>query len=369
MHPSIVNYKVIDIAVGTDNPRTRRLMKSRVTKFLVITLFIFMSFLGLLAGHTYNAIYSEKLPLESVLKTITIAPGMTVSDVARMLKDEGIVRRTEDFIFTTGFLKLEGRIQAGKYQLIAGESNWKLLSCLTNAGSSADFILIPEGLTSRQIAKIVESEIGIDSTDFMEAVYDEALMKKYGITAPSLEGYLFPDSYNYHQGMSAEEIIEVLLRRFFQVCDSTMIQEAADIGLSVNELVTLASIIAGEMSLELEAPLISAVYHNRIKNKMKLQADPTVQYIIKGGPRRLYNNDLAIESPYNTYLHRGLPPGAVCNPGRVALEAALHPAEEPYLYLVSAGDGSHAFNLKFEDHLEAKAKLDSIRKGLEKREK
>lgn len=135
-------------------------------------------------------------------------------------------------------------------------------------------------------------------------------------------------------------------------------------GFTQTQIVTIASIIEGEMLHKSEAPLISAVYHNRLKKRMPLQADPTIQYIIKGAPRRLFRSDLAKESPYNTYLHRGLPPGPVCNPGETSLNAALYPASESYLFMVSTGDGYHAFNYTFEDHIRDKARLDSLRQAL-----
>ncbi len=343
-------------------------MKFELKRLLIIVFLCVTTFLGVLAGHTYNAIYAENdlLP-DSTLRIITITPGMTVQEVALQLENAGVIERSRDFTFAAGFLDFEGRIQAGEYFLPFGESNRKLLSRLVNAGSSANLVTIPEGYTARQIAKLLRKKIGLDSTAFMCSVYDSSLIKRYEIDAPSFEGFLFPDSYNFYLKMSAVDVIDLMVKRFFQVYDSTMRTETEKIGLSLNDLVTLASIIEGEMTFKSEAPSISAVYHNRLKNRMRLQADPTIQYIVKNGPRRLYNGDLAINSPYNTYIYRGLPPGPVCNPSIVALKAALNPAEEPYLYLVANGDGSHSFNVKFKDHLKAKARLDSIRADVAKR--
>lgn len=321
--------------------------------------------LGVLAGRTYNAIYGpNEATSDGVYAIVSVTPGMTVQDVALQLEQAGVISKADDFVFAAGFLNFDQRIQAGEYVLPYGQSNWSLLSRLVNAGSASTLITIPEGYNSRQIARLLKKKIGMDSSAFTYAICDTALLKKYGIDAPSFEGFLFPDSYNFYRTMTPSWVVDQMVRRFFQVFDSTMQRRAAELGLTVTEAVTLASIIEGEMIYKTEAPLISAVYHNRLKKKMRLQADPTIQYLIKDGPRRLYRRDLAIDSPYNTYKHAGLPPGPVCNPGKAALKAALYPADEPYLFMVSNGDGSHSFNVSFEDHLRDKARLDSLRAAI-----
>lgn len=321
--------------------------------------------LGVLAGRTYNAIYGRnQSPQGGVYAIVSISPGMSVKDVASLLEDAGVITKARDFVFAAGLLNFDQRIQAGEYVLPYGQSNWALLSRLINAGSAATLITIPEGYTCRQIAKLLSKKIGMDSTAFVYAAFDTTLLKKYGIKAPSFEGFLFPDSYNFYRTMTPSWVIDLMVRRFFQVYDSLMAAKAADMGLSLTEAVTLASIIEGEMIYDWEAPLISAVYNNRLRKRMLLQADPTIQYLTPEGPRRLYRSDLAIDSPYNTYIYPGLPPGPVCNPGKVALQAALNPAPEPFLYLVSKGDGSHAFNTDYESHLRDKARLDSLRAAL-----
>lgn len=340
-------------------------MKFDLKTPLIIACICAAMLLGVLAGRTYNAIYGHNTgQADGVYAIIPIAPGQTVQDVAELLEESGVIERSQDFVFAARFLKFEQNIQAGEYVLPFGESNWALLSRLINAGSSSSLITIPEGYTACQIASLLTKKIGLDSAAFMHAAHDTVLLKKYGIDAPSFEGFLFPDSYNFYRSMSASWIIDQMVRRFFEVYDSTMQARTEELGFSMTEAVTLASIIEGEMIYKSEAPNISAVYHNRLKKKMRLQADPTIQYIIPDSPRRLLKRDLKINSPYNTYKRRGLPPGPVCNPGKTALEASLFPANKPYLYLVAQGDGSHAFNTNFSDHLRDKSKLDSLRAAI-----
>lgn len=337
---------------------------------LIVACICGATLLAILAGRAYNAIDSpNQSPAAGVYAVVSVTPGMSVYDVAGLLEDSGVVHRARDFVFAAQFLTFDQRLQAGEYILPYGESNRALLSRLINAGSSSNLITIPEGYTSRQIARLLQEKIAIDSAAFMQAVSDTALLRKYQISAPSLEGFLFPDSYNFCRSMNPFWAVDLMVRRFFQVFDSNLQAELAQSEFSLVEIVTLASIIEGEMIHQSEAPLISAVYHNRLKKRMRLQADPTIQYLIPDGPRRLYSKDLSIQSPYNTYLHAGLPPGPVCNPGRSALKAALEPAPEPYLYMVSTGDGSHAFNVRFSDHLRDKARLDSMRAALTERHK
>jgi len=320
---------------------------------------------GVVFWKAYQAVYSPNTARSSgEFAEINVTPGMTLQALADSLLNNGVINSARDFVFSARLLRLDQQIQVGLYPLPFGRSNADLLIRLSNSGSSAALITIPEGMTSREIAALLKSRIGMDSAAFMRAVSDSALLAKNGICAPSFEGFLFPDSYHFYHEMKPAWVVQRMVNRFFQVFDSTQQAKAAAMGLSVTEAVTLASIIEGEIYSPDEDGLISAVYHNRLKKNMLLQADPTIQYIISNNRRRLFRSDLAVESPYNTYLHPGLPPGPVCNPGKKALLAALSPAPVPYLFMVSQGDGRHAFNTNLADHLLAKTKLDSLRQAL-----
>ena len=183
---------------------------------------------------------------------------------------------------------------------------------------------------------------------------DPEFCKTLGVDAESLEGYLFPETYKFSLMMAEEQVIRRLVKQFQRVFDSQMRAQASRMGMTVHETVSMASIIEGEAQVGDERPIISAVYHNRLKKRMRLQADPTVQYAIVDGPRRLFYKDYRIDSPYNTYRHRGLPPGPIMSPGEASLRAALYPAEVNYLYFVARGDGSHIFSRTTREHEKAK---------------
>ncbi len=339
------------------------IMKIRIQVSLSLGCLLSMLILSVLAGSTYNSLYNPTVinkQSESIL--LSIESGWHLKKVSDLLHKESVISNPEQFEFVASFLNWDERIQAGHYKIESGLSNFAILSKLVSGETSASMVTIPEGYSTRQIAGILQRAIQVDSTEFMLAVKDTSLLNKYEIDAPSFEGFLFPDSYNFHSTTTIVAIIDRMVERFRSVFEKCLDDSPTIPELTLTEIVTLAAIIQGEMQISTEAPDISSVYNNRLKNNMKLQADPTIQYIIRKGPRRLYNGDLAIQSPYNTYIHNGLPPGPVNNPGRDALYAALNPSNEPYLYMVARGDGTHAFNVKFSDHLRDKDRLDSLRR-------
>ena len=192
-------------------------------------------------------------------------------------------------------------------------------------------------------------------------------LSKNGIEASSLEGYLFPDTYFFFEGDTPKSVLSHLVSKYKEFWNQTYRNRAAKLNMNENQVVTLASIIEGEAIYNSERGKISGVYHNRMKIGMKLQADPTIQYIIPDGPRRLLNRDLRIESPYNTYLNYGLPPGPINSPGKNSLVAALYPEENDFLFFVATGDGYHTFTTNENDHNKAKRKLQKLRRQLKKK--
>ncbi len=298
--------------------------------------------------------------------TIIVKKGMTLNQVARKLSDAGLIDDVRRFALAARILKAERRLQPGAFSLPSGLSNLQLLRHLTRARVRAVNVTIPEGLTMRQVAGIVCSRIGGDSTRFVELCEDSFFAASLGIDAGRLEGYLFPETYNFYQNSREEDIIARMVAQFQAVFNDTLDAAAGSHGLTVHKAVTLASIIQGEVMIWEEAPLVSSVYHNRLKRCIALDADPTIQYIIPDGPRRLFLKDLDIDSPYNTYLNRGLPPGPIGSPGQRALEAAVHPADTDYIYFVAKGDGSHFFNSTHEGHQRDKEKLQRVRRELER---
>jgi UPF0755 protein len=226
-------------------------------------------------------------------------------------------------------------------------------------------VTVPEGLTGMEIEEVLKAQLTAGGGSFREAFLKTGLISDWDPAARDLEGYLFPDTYRLPRKATAADIVTAMVARFRTVFDDARRARAAELGLSVRDAVTLASLIEEETSLEKERALVSAVFHNRLRIGMKLECDPTVIYALKLEGRytgRLLLRDLKFPSAYNTYLHSGLPPGPISNPGEPSLHAALHPAPEKYLYFVSRNDGSHRFSLTFAEHLEAVREYRELKK-------
>jgi UPF0755 protein len=176
--------------------------------------------------------------------------------------------------------------------------------------------------------------IGLDNTD-----------------AQTLEGFLLPDTYNFYWQSDEKEIVEKMLAEFRGFFVDSLQIRTKQMRMSIRQMLTVASIIEGETSIDNERPIIAGLYYNRLRRGMRLEADPTIQYLIVDGPRRLRYSDLKIQSPYNTYENAGLPPGPINNPGRQSILAALYPAHHQYLYFVATGNGGHRFASSYEEHL------------------
>ncbi len=286
-------------------------------------------------------------------KMVVVRRGMGVREIADLLASEEIIPSANQFLLLSRLLGLEGRLQAGKYALETGSRPLEVARRLSRGGVVSQMVTIPEGLSIRQTAALLTEESGVDAERFLALANDAETARQYGITGESLEGYLFPDTYGLYWSMPAREVIEVMVGRFLQVYDADMARRARQLGLSRHEVITLASLIEEEARMDEERPLISAVYHNRLKARMLLQCDPTVIYALGGKTTPLTRDDLLVDSPYNTYRHPGLPPGPISSPGRASILAALSPAGVDYLYFVANGDGSHHFSHTSREHINA----------------
>ena len=322
--------------------------------------------LAVLVGLFLFAILSSNSAVKpGETKTVVIDPGLNVYQIGERLHEAGVVKHPGRFVLAAKLLGLEKRLRAGYYSISHEEARTtELLRILVEGRVSSIRVTIPEGLTSRQIAGRLHRAIAADSVQFVRLVQDTAFIRRLGLDFPSLEGFLFPDTYDFFWREDEEKVIQRMVGRFFEVLPDSVRQQAAAMGWTLRQLVTLASIIQGEAMVEEEMPLISAVYHNRLRRGMLLQADPTLQFLIADGPRRLTNRDKQIDSPYNTYRYPGLPPGPINNPGLQAIIAAAFPAKVPYLYFVANGDGTHTFSRTFREHLRAKRRLDLIRRRI-----
>lgn len=284
---------------------------------------------------------------------ITIEKGMSLNSVSNLLLENEIIVNQNIFKLKVITRGLASKIPTGRFLIDGKISDAILIDIIFNKGPIKLKLTIPEGSQSKNLFQDINTLLNTDY-DFNKYFNSNEILEKYKVNASSLEGYLYPDTYYLYHDSSPEEIIDILLSEFWKKFDENLQDRANQLGFSVHEVVTLASIIEGEAMLDSERSTISSVYHNRLKINMKLQADPTIQYIIPGPPKTLSNRDLRIKSDYNTYQNYGLPPGPINNPGIASIKAALYPEDTNFLFFVAQGDGSHAFTTNEKDHEEAK---------------
>lgn len=306
---------------------------------------------------------------QSETVSVKIPSGTPFTGIVQILDDQKLLRNRRHFILSAKILKSTTTLKAGKYELDRHWSNRQLLEALSHGQVASQMVTLREGLPARKIAGILQRELELDSARIMDLVYAQDFVRKLGLPATNLEGYLYPDSYRLSWGLTEEQIIKVMVNRFSDLYTDSLERRAEDLGFSQTQVLTLASIIEGEAVIDSERVIISALYHNRLRRGMPLQADPTIQYIIPDGPRRLLNRDLKIDSPYNTYLHAGLPPGPINNPGIRSIRAALFPAQVDYYFMVAKGDGSHAFSYSLSQHLQAKRNFDQVRREVARKKR
>jgi len=263
----------------------------------------------------------------------------------------------------------EKELPTGTFRIVNAKSNYSIIQQLVYGAPEIKKVRILEGWNVNQIADHLSITMGFDSLALVKLIENEKFISKHGINGRSLEGYLSPDTYFFFEGESPESVIAQLIKEYKTFWNTNNYKRAKELNLTEHEVVTLASIIEGEAIYDSERSKISAVYHNRLKINMKLQADPTIQYIIPDSPRRLLNRDLRIKSPYNTYLNKGLPPGPINCPGKESIKAALYPEQNDFIYFVATGDGYHTFSTNENDHNRAKQKLQKLRREHRKKRK
>lgn len=287
----------------------------------------------------------------------TVPEHATFSQVVDTLDAHGLIASRFLFKLRARLSRVDRKAHAGRYVASRGISSGALLSMLSEGRTASVRITIPEGLTIADIADIAERELGIPADSVVRAAHDSSLADSLGVHGRSLEGFLHPDTYLLPLNVTAADLIRQMVQEFEHGWKPEWTSRLDTVHMTRLEVVTLASIVEGEARADEERETIAGVYLNRLRIGMALQADPTVQYAIElaTGERkkRLYTKDYRTPSPYNTYLHPGLPPGPVNSPSIRSIEAALYPADVPYLYFVAGPDGHHVFSRTYQEHLRA----------------
>ena len=308
-------------------------------------------FSGLIAWGVDFLLYADRpLGNDSRQKKVFISSGDGFGDATEKLHRAGLIASPAKFKLLALLKGCDKQIKAGEYFLSAAMSPLQLLETMVKGRVHLYKLIIPEGYTMHQIAeRVAESGIGGEKP-FLEAASDPALLSELGIEAETCEGYLFPDTYLFPKGVSPRVIISTMVYQLRSFFTPEWKQQAETLGFSNHEIITLASIIEKEAGVAEERPIISSVFHNRLKLRMRLESDPTAIYGVEDFAGRITRRHLTTPTPYNTYTIYGLPPGPIANPGRGALEAALYPAETEFLFFVSKNDSTHQFSRDLKSH-------------------
>jgi UPF0755 protein len=297
---------------------------------------------------------------------VEIAPGLNVRQIAANLERDGIIRDASKFVMASRFFRAANRLQAGVYEFGPEYSELEVLLALKYGDVAGRTVTIPEGHRAAQIAAILDGVLEVPRGEFMDLVHDPALASSLGVSAPSLEGYLHPETYRVRLDATPREVVVMMVDETMRLLDPRTAARAESLGMSIHEILTLASIIEMEAMLDAERDRISAVYHNRLQRGWRLEADPTVRYAIGRFHRKLYYKDLDVDSPYNTYRRTGLPPGPICSPGKASIDAALYPAAgREEFFFVANGDGTHTFSATFSEHVKARQRIEREREAKE----
>jgi len=338
-------------AVQTTSKRT----EGGMVRFLFLLII-----LGCVALATFFVVSNQPLTSEehALSKVVRIEQGMGTRQIARLLEKEGIIGSATLFELLVKVERAEHHLQAGAYLLSPAMRPLEIIDQIRSGRVQTVRVVIPEGFEIKQIAAYLAEKGLADKERFMELAFNAELV--FGDDLPldlpiaSLEGYLFPDTYYFTEGLTEEELIGQMVSRFVQVVEEAVVPLLEESQFTLHEVVTLASIVEREIMVDEERPIVASVYLNRLAVDMPLQADPTVRYVTEEERPVVLYRDLEIDSPYNTYRYRGLPPGPIASPGLASMLAVLNPAETNYYFFVSRRDGTHEFTETYSEHLRAR---------------
>jgi UPF0755 protein len=353
--------------------KTIKTIPAPISDWNSILAFIFFTSVLVVAGIYLIPIYFGSVGCLTEYKIIDIIEGMDSYKIAKLLAKEKLIKSQSAFLILVRLSGASRHLKAGRYKLNSQLGTTQIIRKLVCGEVVKQRLVIPEGFTIAQIAQLWEAKGLGKASCFEQATKNPNLLQKYHIEASpqppypplirgtkgdrglsSLEGYLFPNTYEVTYSTTPEMFIERMLQEFNRRFTNELRQEADNLKLSVHEVVTLASIIEKECKVDYERPIISAVFHNRLQQGWKLEADPTVLYALGNFKRKLTFDDLKTNSPYNTYVHNRLPPGPICNPGITSIIAAVRPNQTPYMYFVAMGNGTHYFSKTLAEHRNAK---------------
>jgi UPF0755 protein len=332
------------------------LLRNRLIYFVIGLVFLIGVFLFVGFGY-YLSSPAEKGGKEQVF---FVRDGSTLNEVTSELESKRIITGKRLFLLWARLMGYSRSIKAGEYRLSSGMPPLKILETLSKGIVITHPVTIPEGFTIRQIGELLEEKGLVNKDEFLSITGDPDIAKRYGICGHSLEGYLYPDTYQFGRGLSAMSIVDVMVKHFWEVV-APLRQKVEQSGMTIEEVITLASIVEKETGRAEERPVIASVFKNRLKKRMRLKSDPTVIYGLNDFDGNLKKEHLVQRTPYNTYVIRGLPPGPIANPGKESIEAVLFPAKTDYLYFVSKNDGSHYFSKTLTDHNKAVQKYQKKR--------
>ena len=302
------------------------------------------------------------MPMRAGANPHVLIPAKTsLAGIEKILVENGVIPPGRGFYYLARVSRLSQRLQAGEYLFTPGQTPYQIL-CTLAAGSTVRWsVTIPEGANMYQLADILAKGGWGERELFLKLMRDPEMLARYGVPAASLEGYLFPDTYQLVRGQNPKEIIGLMVERGRKVRQELGGLRDNPLDLSPHQVLTLASIVEKETAVPEERPRIAGVFLNRLRLGMRLQTDPTVIYGLADFDGNLTKKDLSTPTPYNTYLINGLPPGPIANPGRASIVAVLHPAAESYLYFVSKNDGTHYFSCDLPEHNRAVCKYQKSR--------
>jgi UPF0755 protein len=310
----------------------------------------------LIVAWLWREVSGASNPLDTPVRVV-VPRGASMRAAADSLATNGVIGSTRLFRWYAALSGSERDIKPGTYMFSPDAGYRDVLDALVTGRGIMRTVVIPEGFDLREITPAIAKALSVPEDSVRAAVTDTAWRRRLDVPALSLEGYLFPATYSFTDGTTARDAVNAMIERFENAWTDEMTARARAMNVSRHDVMTMASIIEKEARKPEERPLISAVYWNRVKKGMLLQADPTVQYALPQHVGRVLYKDLEVESKYNTYKYPGMPPGPIASPGAASIAAALAPADVPYLYFVARADGGHEFRTTFEEHTQAIADI------------